>query len=60
MKKFYLEPTIDVFLLNTTASLLAGSITETLDDATDIDTGDLDAREFVFGDDFSFDDDNDF
>lgn len=60
MKKTYIEPTVDVFQLNTNVSLLAGSVTETLGDAIDTSTGELDGREFEFGDDFTFEEGNDF
>ncbi|MBP3229708.1 MAG: hypothetical protein J6M40_03065 [Prevotella sp.] len=60
MKKTYIEPTVDVFQLNTNVSLLTGSVTETLGDAIDTSTGELDGREYDFGDDFTFEEDNDF
>ncbi len=60
MKKTYIEPTVDVFQLNTNGSLLAGSVTETLGDAIETSTGELDGREFEFGDDFTFEEGNDF
>lgn len=60
MKKTYLEPTVDVFQLNTNVSLLTGSVTETLGDAIETSTGELDAREFDFADDPTFDVSNDF
>ncbi len=60
MKKTYIEPTVDVFQLNTNGSLLTGSVTETLGDAIDTSTGELDGREFEFGDDFTFEEGNDF
>lgn len=60
MKKTYIEPTVDVFQLNTNVSLLTGSVTETLGDAFETSTGELDAREFEFGDDFTFEEGNDF
>ncbi len=48
MKKIYLKPTLEVFQMKTTHSLLAGSLTDNTGSAADMGSGSFGAPEFDF------------